>query len=299
MSLLIERFAGTRDGKRPGLAEQEIIECVKTLRRRIGLRAVAPSRLEPFLTLRKIWDVTTANDLKADGALVPLGSDFSAGFRMVLRRDLPETRINFTVAHEICHTFFYERAPEIKFTDHPVDPEEERLCNCGAEEMLTPAFDVKRRTKGKPVSLDVLQTMAAHYRVSMSAMLIRLRRLNLWKAELVLWHEMTNGTFAVKRLWGGRLVDWQWMDSEIPRNLLAASAEKIISGHTFWVFQTPKGRKFRPVSYQIMRQGNDVLALIVQKQEKSSTLLQPDQSDLFSRPAPHPTAGAKSIRVPR
>ncbi len=29
-------------------------------------------------------------------------------------------------------------------------------------------------------------------------MLIRLQNLGLWKAELVLWHEMTNGTFAVK-----------------------------------------------------------------------------------------------------
>ena len=79
---------------------------------------------------------------------------------MVLRRDLPESRINFTVAHEICHTFFYERAPEIKLA-HPVDPEEERLCNCGAEESSHPEFDVRRRAKNKIISLDTLQTLMA------------------------------------------------------------------------------------------------------------------------------------------
>jgi hypothetical protein len=71
------------------------------------------------------------DDLKADGALVPLGAEFSAGFRMILRRDLPEGRINFTVAHEICHTFFYERVPEIKFSAHPVDEEGSAFATAG------------------------------------------------------------------------------------------------------------------------------------------------------------------------
>jgi Zn-dependent peptidase ImmA (M78 family) len=295
MSLLIEQFAAPKDGLRPGAAEHEIVQCVKMLRRRLGLRAVAPSRLEPFLASRNIRDVTTDDDLKADGALVPLGTNFSAGFRMILRRDLPEGRINFTVAHEICHTFFYERVPEIKFAAHPVDSQEERLCNCGAEEMLTPAFDVKRRAKDEPVSLQVLQTMAAHYRVTAPAMLIRLRNLGLWKAELVLWHEMSNGTFAVKRLWGGKLVDWQWLDAGIPRAVLSDSVERILSGQTFWIVETPLGRKFRPVRYQIRRHRGGVLALVLQKRnKKSQEPVSSGQSEFFSLPSMRKGKGRRS-----
>src|ERR1039458_6899142 len=147
MSFLIERFVAAKDTLKPDVAEHEVVKCVSALRRRVGLRAVAPSNLEPFLASRNITSVAIEDDLKADGALVPLGRDFGAGFRMVLRRDLPEGRINFTVAHEICHTFFYERVPEVKFAAHAVDQEEERLCNYGAEEILMPALDLRRCAK--------------------------------------------------------------------------------------------------------------------------------------------------------
>jgi hypothetical protein len=282
MSLLVERFAAAKDFSKSGVAEDEIVECVKTLRRRLGLRVLAPSRLEPFLISRNIRDVTTDDSLKADGALVPLGTDFAAGFRMVLRRDLPESRINFTVAHEICHTFFYERVPEIKFAAHPVDPEEERLCNCGAEELLMPALDVKRRSKEQPVSLEALQALAAHYRVSAPAMLIRLRNLSLWKAELALWHEMTNGSFAVKRLWGGKMRDWQWFDAGIPRAALSAATDKVLTGHSYWMVRTPQGERFRPVWYQVKRHRGEVLALVLQKQRKKPPRpVNSGQSDFF------------------
>jgi hypothetical protein len=281
MSLLVERFAGAGDSQVPGLAEHEVVKCIRALRRRIGLRAAPPSSLEPFLVSRNITDIEIDDDLKADGALAPLGRDFSAGFRMVLRRGLPEGRINFTVAHEICHTFFYERVPEIKFVPHAVDQEEERLCNCGAEEILMPATDVRRCAKDLPVSLDVLQAMAAHYRVSAPAMFIRLRRLGLWGGELVVWHEMTNGAFAVRRVWGGRMVDWQWMEPEIPRMALSASGESFISGATFWFIGPRECPRTRAVDYQAKRHGNDVLALVLQKQKKSSRPIAPQQCELF------------------
>jgi hypothetical protein len=284
MSVLIERFAA-KDGLMPGVAEDEIVKCVRALRRRRRLSASVSSSLEPFLASRNIKDVAIDDDLKADGALVPLGEDFGAGFRMVLRRDLPKGRINFTVAHEICHTFFYERVPEIKFASHAVDQEEERLCNCGAEEILMPALDVRGSARNEPVSLDVLQMMATRYRVSTAAMLIRLQRLGLWRAELFLWHKMTNGTFAVKRAWGGRLADWEWMEPEIPRRVLSAPAESVISGSTYWFVGTPKCRRSKALSFQAKRHGNDVLVLVINKFKKSSTLDMPQQCELFLRPA--------------
>jgi Zn-dependent peptidase ImmA (M78 family) len=284
MSLLIERFAGPTDGMKPGVAEDEMVQCIKALRRRLAVRAIAPSRLEPFLASRNIRDVTTDDDLKADGALVPLGSDFSAGFRMVLRRDLPESRINFTVAHEICHTFFYERVPEIKFTAHPADPLEERLCNCGAEELLMPRLDVKRHAPQGQESLKILQEMAAYFRVSTPAMLIRLRNLGLWKAELVLWHEMTNGKLEVKRLWGGKMVDWRWLDERIPRVALSAAPGVIHFGQSFWVAETPQGQEFRPVSYEISPCRGALLTLVVRRRDKKLPHgVNARQAEIFSR----------------
>jgi hypothetical protein len=204
---------------------------------------------------------------------------------MVLRRDLPEGRINFTVAHEICHTFFYERVPEIKFASHAADQEEEHLCNYGAEEILMPAGDIKRCAKNEPVSLNALQMMAARYRVSNAAALVRLRRLGLWRAELFLWHEMTNGKFAVKRAWGGRLADWEWMEPEIPRRVLSASAGSVISGDTFWFVGSPERRRAKALSFQAKRHGKDVLVLVINKFKKPSTLVMRQQCELFTRPA--------------
>jgi hypothetical protein len=287
MSLLVDRFA-SKSGSKCGAADDGIVVCVKEMRRRLGLRAVPQPRLEPFLIARNIRDVVTDEALKADGALVPMGVDFAAGFRMILRRDLPEGRINFTVAHEICHTFFYERVPEIKFSAHPVDEGEERLCNRGAEELLMPALDVRRRTKDRVASLEALRDLARHYRVSIPAMLIRLRNLALWRAELVLWHEMTNGSFAVKRLWGGRMTEWRWLDARIPRAALSASAEKIFGGHSFWVVDTPTGQKFRPVHYQITRHRGEVLALVLRKQKKEPQGTSCRQSEFFPRPTRTP-----------
>lgn len=284
MSLLVERFLA-RSGPKSSATDDEIVLCVKAMRRRLGLRAVSQPRLEPFLTARNIRDVTTDDTLKADGALVPVGSDFATGFRMILRRDLPEGRINFTVAHEICHTFFYERVPEIKFSAHCEDEEEERLCNRGAEELLMPALDVRRQAKVKPVSFEALRDLAGQYRVSLPAMLIRLRNLHLWRAELVLWHEMTNGSFAVKRLWGGRMAEWRWLDAAIPRAALSASSDKILGGHSFWVVETPKGPKFRPVVYEVARHRGDVLALVLKKQKKEARGTGCGQGEFFPRSA--------------
>ena len=43
MSLLIERFAMHGDALEPAAPEPEIVQCVKSMRRKLGLRAVAPS----------------------------------------------------------------------------------------------------------------------------------------------------------------------------------------------------------------------------------------------------------------
>jgi len=75
-----------------------------------------------------------------DGSLEPLGKGFDQGFKLTLNARSPKNRVRFTQAHELCHTFFYQYVPEIKFRPHLEDPGEEQLCNFGAAELLMPEY---------------------------------------------------------------------------------------------------------------------------------------------------------------
>ena len=308
MSLLVELFMERGSGE--GRPEDEIIRCIKQLRKNTHVRACRVCMMERFFDRRQIKGVTKDKTLKADGALVPLGKSFGDGFSIVLRPDIPETRINFTVAHEICHTFFYERVPEIKLELHMPDPDEERLCNLGAEELLMPAQDVKRRAKGQPASLLALGHLATYYNVSVEAMFVRLRRLRIWDAELSVWRQMTNGDFAVRRLWGGKVrcsrcynvlaslarichvcgaelsglcagLGWKWIDETIPCKALTAGHNTILSGQSFWILPTDRGPRFRPISYEIRRHRDGVLALIVRKRFSAPEIAATPEQELF------------------
>jgi len=72
-----------------------------------------------------------------------------------------------TIAHEACHTFFYELVPELKFIPHERDEDEERLCNWGAAALLMPASSLRRRMKNVAVNLESLDAIAAEYAVSL------------------------------------------------------------------------------------------------------------------------------------
>ncbi|HEY0460582.1 MAG TPA: hypothetical protein VGC97_15705, partial [Pyrinomonadaceae bacterium] len=61
-----------------------------------------------YAPLRSVKEVFY-KELKIDGRLIP----YEDGFIIELRKDRPKERINFTFAHEIAHTFFYEAAPSI------------------------------------------------------------------------------------------------------------------------------------------------------------------------------------------
>ena len=69
---------------------------------------------EQFLKLRKV-QLVPSNNLRCDGYIQPQGRSSSEGFTMLVNKKLPQSRIRFTIAHEICHTIFYEIVPELKF----------------------------------------------------------------------------------------------------------------------------------------------------------------------------------------
>jgi hypothetical protein len=163
------------------------------------------------LGVRKIWDIRLDPEATVDGYIQPNGSTYDGGFTLVLNRRTPATRRLFTAAHEICHTFFYEVVPEIKFLPHEPDEAEERLCNFGAAELLMPASHIREFASRQEPSLPALERIAAYYGVSPEASLIRLRTLKLWECAFSLWYRGTDGLFRTERIIGD-FADWSWDD---------------------------------------------------------------------------------------
>jgi hypothetical protein len=218
------------------------------------------NQLEQFLAERKVGAVEIISDLDCDGLIRPLGRGFSEGFQMLLKETSSEARSRFTKAHEACHTFFYELVPEIKFRPHDTDDTEERLCNLGAATLLIPRKQLLKEAKHLPVCLESLQRLAESFIVSLPAMLLRLRSLKLWQCELSLWHRMTDGRFSLDQLYGGKRVEWEWLDEHLPER--AWASREPIFGHSFVRYAGSRGNhRYKPISFNLRRSSTGLIAL--------------------------------------
>jgi hypothetical protein len=138
-----------------------------------------------FARLRKVRSIEYRN-MEEDGRLIANGT----GFKMELRIDRPFQRTNFTCAHEIGHTFFYEAVPKMKYermTEVIRDDEEETLCNVAASELLMPLWSIKSVTSDYRPSPKSLLEISRIYDTSLTATAIRLLALKLWNAKFILW----------------------------------------------------------------------------------------------------------------
>src|ERR1700674_1665274 len=163
-------------------AEQVMADIVERVREK-GTRN-RERQLQQFLKDRQVRSIDVVPDLNCDGMIEPIGPTFNDGFRIRLKRNVSSARTRFTVAHEACHTFFYEQVPELKFGPHTTDDEEERLCNLGAAILLIPARSLRADARKMPTCLESLGQLARRYDVSSATMLLRLRAMGLWKCQL-------------------------------------------------------------------------------------------------------------------
>lgn len=218
------------------------------------------TQIENTFETRRIHICQYKESIKYDGLLQPLGESFAEGFGLILRRDIAPTRIRFTAAHEVCHTFFYEYVPDLKFGASAVDADEERLCNIGAAEFLMPSKSVQEEAAKTRIGLKSLGNLASQFSVSNEAMMSRLRSLKVWSCELTSWHRGIDGRFLLDRLIGGKQQDWKWVDNTIP--LSAWESSCLRRGHTFVKIRDKYGvERVKPVSYEIQRKGNSLKAL--------------------------------------
>jgi len=220
-----------------------------------------PVDLDPFFVTRNIAKFESVTDLSCDGFLQPCGTAFADGFQLVVKAGISAARSRFTVAHELCHTYFYEVVPELKFCTHETDLDEERLCNVGAAEILMPPNHLKKQARSLGVSLDTITALAGLYRVSSEAMFLRLRALKLCDSEFSVWHRMAGGGFVLHRLLGGRRVEWAWPDDSLLSK--AWTSGYTLSGRTYLENRDAHGHlQLRPVSYELLRKRDSLIALL-------------------------------------
>src|ERR1700722_10963484 len=113
-SELLLRFA-QRLGSRSAKAAMRV--CARSLRDALPYDG-EPFDVQSAMRKRGIRDFSFDPKLGCDGYIEPVGNSFESGFRVAIKPFASPARQRFTIAHEICHTFFYEFVPELKY--HPM-----------------------------------------------------------------------------------------------------------------------------------------------------------------------------------
>jgi hypothetical protein len=158
-----------------------------------------PFRPASLAHLRRVKKIVYKS-MKVEGCLIPCDGDFV----IELRKDRPYERTNFTCAHELGHTFFYESVPSIKYrtvtSSQPHhDPEEERLCNVAAAELLMPSDVFRKISRDYTPSPQSLQLIAQTFESSLTATVVRLLNLKVWGSKFVCWR-MKDGRLKARWL---------------------------------------------------------------------------------------------------
>ena len=105
--------------------------------------------------------------------------------------DKPKTRRNFSIAHEIAHTYFpdYQNRYKARHKAGKFDPnnEEEFLCDLGASEIIMPAPEFDLDVKNIGISLKCLAELSTRYETSPEATAIRMIRTDLVPCALMVF----------------------------------------------------------------------------------------------------------------
>jgi Zn-dependent peptidase ImmA (M78 family) len=226
-------------------------------KRSVKLRA---SSVEALCKLRDVSSVDYLDAPDFDGILEPLGESIQAGFKIQLNRSMSRTRMQFTLLHELMHTFFYEYVPEKKFASHPTDPSEERLCNLGAAHFLLPPKELRTALKHRPVCLKTAEDICEQFQVSLPTFVVRVRQLKLWKVELSTWIKLSSGKVVLDKSIGGLGKGWSWIEDREIDHAFRSTCYR--AGKTYLIRQTKAGdNQVKRINYDLVRRGQTVQVL--------------------------------------
>lgn len=141
---------------------------------------IPPFDAERIARLRGVLDVRK-EDMEGSGRLVPI----PGGFRVELRRsDRPERR-NFTCAHEIGHTYFFDLSQREPKRLIGLDPHawhlEEAFCDYFAESLLMPSEEMRAYFVQLPrrIGFKDFEAAARYFRTTVKSTIRRTGKLSL------------------------------------------------------------------------------------------------------------------------
>jgi len=149
--------------------------------------------------------------LSRDGILIPV----QGGFIIKINSEKPQVRQNFTCAHEIGHTFFYDITGEWPWRPYESMSTywgEEGLCYEFAEEILMPRLIMEKITSSLNPSITSLQELLKTFQVSTEAMVRRISRLDLWQCILTILVENRENPTTLRRKLVGKHKRFQYYD---------------------------------------------------------------------------------------
>lgn len=235
---------------------------VRALKRSVGFKGGPLRQIERLLERRNIRAIKWCEGVGTDGYIEPMCQTYDGGFHLFLNRESPAVRQRFTVAHELCHTFFYELVPELKFVPHTKDHWEESLCNHGAAELLMPEDDVKEVASQIPEGLCSLEEIAGRFTVSLECLMVRLCSLGLWNCALSVWYPTKDARFMLDRIYGDQKVNWEWLDTTPLSTVWQSGSPRSIHGSTFVHYADECGRGWaKKVNFEVKRRSSNVVAL--------------------------------------
>ena len=146
-----------------------------------GERVAAPVNLETLFEYCGIIEVDY-RPMIPEGVLRVEQEGFSLFIQSNFRKQAnSRRRERFTVAHEICHTFFYDRevSPPKKIRGAPRGQRLESLCNFGAGVLLVPDQLLPQVNRNSLVitCLEDVRALTSQFEVSIDVMLRRLKGL--------------------------------------------------------------------------------------------------------------------------
>ena len=163
-------------------------DCIRRLaaETRMATNQLRPVDLDPLLRHRSILKIIERKLPSSEALLFPV----PGGFNMHIEAGADVVRRRFSMAHEMGHTFFFNldrRIPNRPYNYQGTDPEEERLCNSFAAEVLMPQehFIVEAQAAGQ--GLVPLMRLCDTYLVSLRAAAIRLTSVSAWDVAIVAW----------------------------------------------------------------------------------------------------------------
>ena len=174
----VKAFCGYHGTKDPVAAIKQLVRRVASLAGE-HTPPYEPTVMLPFCPVPVDPQIRRVR-MAADASIKPVDGQF----QVFLNANQSDVRNRFSLAHELTHTFFLPFRESPRETNdgldyqHCDDPEEERLCNIGAAEVLMPEFDVHNKLAGKLPTTALVKELAKRYEVSHRAMAVQTCKLS-------------------------------------------------------------------------------------------------------------------------